>query len=380
MKLQFTFANIKNYTKAKSLHFTIHAIGWAIFLFLPILVFQTEVPLNLNSYYYYLFALGFIHFYLNYFFLTPHFLLKKKYLLFTVTILTLVFINHFLIEPIIQQSTLGEFGQVNEDIPSDAIQYSILNLQNKSRFEKILHGDRKILGFYIMLLIFLILSSTIRIFMKLKEEEKIKQLLLTDKLNAEILQLRHQVNPHFLFNSLNNIYALATRNSENTAEAVVKLSSLLRYMLYESSKPSISLKKELDLIDDFIDLQKLRYKNNIIIKFEKVNITDGYVIEPLLLNPLVENAFKFGVVAHKRSTIHIRCEQKEESLNFSIRNEKIAPQNVKNQHSGIGLNNIISRLNLHYPDQHTIDFDENDETYTVNLSIKLKRNTDLKQS
>lgn len=203
------------------------------------------------------------------------------------------------------------------------------------------------------------------------KNEKIKAQIETQKINTELSFLKAQLNPHFLFNSLNSIYSLANKKSDHTTDAIVTLSELMRYMLYETNKSSVPLNNEIDYIKNYISLQTLRLKDSSGVRFNVRGNLD-YTIEPLLLISFIENAFKYGTDYTGKTNINIQIIIEEKKLflnisNYISLNEKSKPS------SGIGLKNIKSRLNLLYPNSHTLQIEESDELYMVKLMLKLKK-------
>ncbi|MCG8697802.1 MAG: histidine kinase, partial [Bacteroidales bacterium] len=195
-----------------------------------------------------------------------------------------------------------------------------------------------------------------------------------EKLDSELKYLKNQINPHFLFNSLNSIYALASRKSELTTEAVLKLSSILRYVLYDSNTGIVSLGQEINHIEDYIALQKLRLtdKVNLSCTFE---VSDkGKRIEPLLLIPLVENVFKYGVDNVNQSQIELLLKTEGENLIFSTKNTLvILSDESKERDSGIGIKNVERRLELTYRDSATLKHGVENNMYCVELKINLAK-------
>ena len=193
--------------------------------------------------------------------------------------------------------------------------------------------------------------------------------LMEEKLQSELNFLRAQTNPHFLFNTLNNIYALARKQSEQTADVVLRLSKILRFMLYECATPRITLAAEVKVIKDYIELEKLRYNQRLSVSFEE-NIDESFQdIAPLLLLPFVENAFKHGVSENRfDSQIHIQLVLKEKQLSFKISNSK---EEEEEGSPGIGLSNIKRQLELIYPGQYQLQLKEEANKFSVNLQLNL---------
>lgn len=200
-----------------------------------------------------------------------------------------------------------------------------------------------------------------------KEREKN---LIKEKLETELKFLRNQTNPHFLFNTLNNIYALARKKSDKTPEVVMKLSELLSFMLYESGKDVITITEEIKMIEDYIDLQRIRYSDRLSIQFDREIDNDAQLIAPLLLLPLVENAFKHGVSETRfDSFINIDIRLNDGQLAFSIKNT-IENGKPKSGNNNIGLPNIKRQLELMYT-EHEMLIQNDGKTFNVNITINL---------
>ena len=191
------------------------------------------------------------------------------------------------------------------------------------------------------------------------------QELEKEKLAVELKMLKSQVNPHFLFNSINNIYALALEKSDKTPDALLKLSELLHSMLYECSGNKIILEKEVHLIHNYLNLEKLRYSKKVDIFFKVSGETKNFEISPLLLVPLVENSFKHGVSESiDKCWVKIDMEVVNNKLIFKIENSKVKRINgeVASTEYGIGLENLQKRLKLEYLDHHELQIDDSEES------------------
>jgi two-component system, LytTR family, sensor kinase len=198
-----------------------------------------------------------------------------------------------------------------------------------------------------------------------------KKLLENEKLTSELNFLKSQINPHFLFNTLNNIYSLANKKSDQTELALLKLSQILRYVIYKSPHERVSLEQEITYIKDFIDLNRLRLVQKVKVFFEVKGETDGILLPPMLLIPFIENAFKHGVSYSHLSAINIFLESSDKNIFLRVFNLK--NKSVKDRDSGIGLQNVARRLNLIYPDKHTLTIRDSTETFIVELKIDLSR-------
>ena len=200
-----------------------------------------------------------------------------------------------------------------------------------------------------------------------------KQKLEQDKTMAELAMLKAQINPHFFFNSLNSIYSLTYTNIEDSRKALHTLSRMMRYLLYSTEGERTTLLKEADFMKDFIALMKLRANSKLTITTDIPEKIHDYPIVPMLLLPLVENAFKHGVHATDKSEIHIKLRQKENNLEFEVENTFFEKTSTTDQ-GGIGLTNTKRRLHLIYPNNHimTCGVDQNGK-YKVNLQITLEQ-------
>lgn len=204
----------------------------------------------------------------------------------------------------------------------------------------------------------------------LEEKGKIEA-LEKEKVSAQLKFLKTQIHPHFLFNTLNNLYLLTLEKREEAPEVVLKLSEMLDYMLYQCNVPLVSISKEIALIENYMDLEKLRYDERLGLTFESSLEKQNARIAPLLLLTLVENAFKHGGEGQDGKThIKIKVTEMEDELNMQVYNTK---SNVGNrqQKKGIGLENLKTQLELQYPNKHNLLINETPESYEVALKISL---------
>lgn len=221
---------------------------------------------------------------------------------------------------------------------------------------------------------FFILASSVAYFMVLDRQRsaKLSQLRETENLKTELLFLRSQVSPHFMFNVLNNMVALARKKSDVLEPSLIKLSSLMRYMLYETDERKVPLEKETEYIQSYIDLQQQRFGKNVKVNAAFNNINNCSEIEPMLLIPFVENAFKHGTGMIENAEINIMLEENKGMLHFAVSNKyNDATNGTKDYSSGIGLNNVQRRLNLLYGEDHNLLINKKDGWFTVSLQINL---------
>ncbi|MEP6466768.1 MAG: histidine kinase [Parafilimonas sp.] len=194
--------------------------------------------------------------------------------------------------------------------------------------------------------------------------------LIKEKLETELKFLKNQTNPHFLLNTLNNIYALARKKSDDTAEVVMRLSELLRFMLYESNDKLIKLTDEIKGVEGYLELETIRYNERLSVSFEKDIDDNNYQITPLLLLPFIENAFKHGISETRfESFINITIIVKNHILNFEVQNSKDNGGQLKSC-SSIGLNNVKRQLELTYSD-YKMNVQNDDDVFKLNLTINL---------
>jgi LytS/YehU family sensor histidine kinase len=204
----------------------------------------------------------------------------------------------------------------------------------------------------------------------LKEQEEKKE-EENERLKSELSFLRSQISPHFMFNVLNSIVSLSRRKPESVEPVVIKLSELMRYMIYETTDSKVAISKEANYLNSYIELQRIRFGNDIDIDFKSEILSVSSTIEPMLLIPFVENAFKHGVGMVENPSIHIQLIDNPKYLHFVVKN-KISnqPTEKKDESSGIGLTNVKRRLELLYPDQHELKISDKDHMYIVELMIK----------
>lgn len=287
--------------------------------------------------------------YFNNYFLFPQLLRRRQYLGYILSLVLSIFFASFLIALLLLQlDTIGE--------------------EEKAQLWSF--------GFILNNLIAVITTVAVTMSLKLIKQwyERERQNIRLVKLQTEteLKYLKSQINPHFLFNTLNTIYALAIKKSDQTPEVVLKLSEILRYLLYEGGEPMVPLAKELNYVKNYLELEKIRYSNRVQIDFECKGDTSTHKIAPMLLLTFLENSFKHGVqTTAGKSFVSIVVESKAEQIDISIVNSKQKDsEQRKERHGGIGLENIQKRLNLIYPNSHELEIITTDEKFEVNLSVR----------
>lgn len=215
-------------------------------------------------------------------------------------------------------------------------------------------------------------GSTLRILTRwLKEEERRKDIEKI-QLRTELELLRHQMNPHFLMNTLNNIHALMDFDVDKSKDAIIRLSTLMRYLLYDSTKGKTSLLKELNFIESYIILMQLRYPEKVDTQTQIPDNLPDTEIPSMLFISFIENAFKHGVSYRQNSFVHFRIEKIDNSLICTVRNSKHDRLIIEKSHySGIGMKNVKRSLELLYQHNYTLDINDNETTYEVMLRIPI---------
>jgi LytS/YehU family sensor histidine kinase len=204
----------------------------------------------------------------------------------------------------------------------------------------------------------------------LKINNRLKQ-MEREKLKAELSYFKAQINPHFLFNTLNSIYSLAIQKDDKTPEAVVKLSGMMRFVITDASNDFVPLDKEISYITDYVDLQKIRFGDTVKIDYQPCEAVPGKYIAPLILIAFIENAFKFGVNPESDSFISIRITFTEQELLLSIFNHKVRDRNDNEPSGGLGIINARQRLALLYPEKHRLIIEDGESHFKVDLYINL---------
>jgi two-component sensor histidine kinase len=214
----------------------------------------------------------------------------------------------------------------------------------------------------VRLAVMLLFSIVIFISKRTRHTEK-------NRMQTEIYSLRSQINPHFLFNTLNNIYALTLVKSDKAGESIIMLSSIMRYMINEQHSDLISLRKEMDYLNSYLELEKLRIPTNVDLDIKIEGNLNKNTIAPLIFLPFIENAFKHGISTEKNTSIQIHLTVAGDILYMVVKNKKI--NNPKIESSGFGLKNVIKRLDLLYANKYDLQIIDHETTYTVNLKLNL---------
>ncbi len=289
--------------------------------------------------------------YFNYFVLLPRFLLQGKTAkYFTYTLLTLI------VAGFIQRLA----------------NYKILSMFYSDLYDFGVWLPYKFLQTSMIIASPLILIIGISVIWKVAELQKRAKTLENEKLQSELKYLKSQINPHFLFNTLNNIYGLSLENSKKTPELILKLSDFLSFSLYESTQKFILLEKEINLLNDFIDLEKSRFDDRVAVEVSIPENINQISIPPLILVPFVENAFKHSLKNETRiAHIFVKLEVVDGQLIYEVKNSKPDQTIEDSSPKGIGLENIKKRLNILYDDQYELQIEDEDKLYSIVLKINV---------
>ncbi len=338
-----------------------HILAWLVLFLLPILFHRDpdqsslnwKAVLNIRSLVFD--GCCILFFYLNSMVLIPRFLDRKK---IGIYIFTIIFLFGVVL------TVLNFYGTVRTRVKDDNGSTKQVEIHKKGFQREYLFVIFPYLFIWAMSTVYWFVTDKIRTEQYMKEREN-------ENLKTELSFLRSQVSPHFLFNVLNNMVAMARLKSEQLEPSLIRLSGLMRYMLYESDETSVTLAREIEYVNSYIELQKIRYTSSY---FIKVNMDpgDNQLIEPMLLIPFIENAFKHGTSAIQDPVIDIYLKITEGMIDFQVKN-KYNPGNeeIKDRTSGIGLPNVIRRLNLLYDKKHHLTINKEDGWFTVSLQIKL---------
>jgi len=282
--------------------------------------------------------------YLNIYWIIPEFLIKKRYAYFILILIILTVVWGAVIayvEPWIDRNL---FNQIEEES----------NISNG------------IFGMVFIILISTLINLSYKSFVQIS---KIKQ-IENDQLHLELSSLKNQINPHFFFNTLNNLYALSLEKSDETPLVILKLSEMMRYTIYDCKESKVSISGEISYLENFIALQKVRHHKRGIITFKKEINNPNAKVAPMILIVFLENAFKHGLdLMEKDAIINLNLKMNANSLHFYIENNFTHSENI--HEAGIGLENVKRRLSLIYPNTHELKIVKNSNLFCVDLKIHL---------
>jgi len=306
-----------------------------------------------------------VFFYFNFYFFVPKFFITKKYwwfsliclgcLILTVAIPSLLFDISGARPPIPQHA---------EGLPPDIFRFpDDFQWMEEGPGRPTLFRPEFGYSIFVFILVFT-LSLGIRMFIQWQTVEK-------EKVKTELSFLKAQINPHFLFNTLNNIYSMALNKNENTPDAIEKFSEIMRFVILETQNDFVPLSKKVTYIQNYIALQKMRLSSNVSVNFRLRGNISSYKIAPLTLIPFIENAFKYGVSTEKKVTIDIEMEIIDGELSLLVKNEKFNHLKEIKETTPLGINNTKKRLELIYPGKHKLKIVDDINNYQVSLYLNL---------
>lgn len=291
--------------------------------------------------------------YVMVYYLIPRYLLTKQYWKFALKCFYTIIISSNIVVPLI----FGSFLFISK-----------FNLSHMPPMSK------NIVFVHIMMYLIVGLVSFVNLlnqnFKTISRNKELQNKILETQLQLkeqELHYLKRQIHPHFLFNTLNTIYGFALKQSKQTPDIILKLSNLLDYILYQINKPRVSLKEEVLHIEEYIELERIRFQDTLKVVFNADEIRDDIQVAPMLLIPFVENAFKHGNIIDEFLSIEIHIKVSDNSLDFTIRNT--FNKENQDQEPGIGLENIKKRLDLNYSDHYKLTYDTTNNWYSANLLI-----------
>ncbi|MBS1509293.1 MAG: sensor histidine kinase [Bacteroidetes bacterium] len=332
-----------------------HLAGIILFVCLPVIFFNggrddAGITNIVTNPWFWFFSLYFIAgFYFSAYFLFPQLYLQRQYFLYILAVLVLFVITYYL-QPF--DHLINGFRNftppASNKPPTGGRPFDIVSL--------FLCGMAIALGTII---------PVVKLWQQTKEQFVVAQ---KDKANAELAVLKAQINPHFLFNTLNNLYALSLTGNEKTAESILRLSNIMRYVTDEVHNDEVLLQHEISCISDFIELQKLRLNSKTTVQFDGDQVNGHLSIAPLLLLPLVENVFKHGVSNNESSNINIKIGTRENEIIFYSGN-RIFKTGEAGEREGTGIANVKKRLENVYPGKHFLQIETDKNIFEVHLII-----------
>lgn len=330
----------------------LHILGSLAFLCIPIVSspdFNTGQNLFLINPFLQSFlrnVLLLIFFYINFYYLLPKLYFSNKRVIFLVSIIAFFALIN----------VIPKYAFPNDFHPKFGV--NPMPHPHPNEFFHLFEG-----GFFQFIFV-LTISFLIKLNQRLDTIKEEKQI-------AEISYLKAQINPHFLFNTLNSLYALTLEKSKETPNAVLKLSSIMRYVVTESNQDFVPLEKEINYIKDYIDLQKLRIDKDANLKISIEGESKGKIIAPLIVIPFIENAFKYGINPDENSFIDIKIKIDSDNFLLNVKNSIVNKNLSEEEKTETGIENTAKRLIYIYPQRHLLSFKEQDDIYSVNLTILL---------
>lgn len=354
---------MNNNSPHKLLGIAIHVVIWTVILAMPYLVayFTNTTPPPIDVGMFMMPMQVMIAFYINYCWLINKFLFKRRLVLFMA--INAIIIPVMVIAIVYLRETL----------------FMPENMPDKEEFTRM-----RMIAHMLMIAVsqFFVVGISVAIKMTIKWYEVRQRLQELERANAEVelTQLKSQLNPHFLFNSLNNIYALIAFDQDKAQLSLHSLCDMLRYQLYEANRETIPLSKELEFVRSYCDLMQLRLAKNVSLNVNLTEDTTGVSIAPLMFVSIVENAFKHGISQNEPSYITIKISVEQGVVNCQIKNSYYPKTDSDRSGSGIGLENLSRRLELIYPESHSFRAEKIGSEFTTQLTINTQHNDKMYRS
>lgn len=358
---------------------SMHVFAWMLILNMHLISFDNTRQITLQEYLKGLmFPATFLCvFYLNYFLIIPRLLFTKRMAAFFVVNVLLygaavLFMDNLIMSSRFRMVNTGPGRPAIDDpMPAPPPDEAMSPRARQGPGNPRLRPIGRIPGVLIALTMTTGVAVAIHTTKKWLQSEELRADLEREHLKSELANLKNQLNPHFLFNTLNNIYSLISQNQEKAQESVHQLSKLMRYLLYDSNEKFVPLTKEVDFMHNYIDLMKLRITPNVHVTYDFPKGGSGILIAPLLFISLIENSFKHGISVNNASEIHMEMKATQDELNFLIRNTAFPKKDTDRSGSGIGIENLKKRLSLLYPGRHELKILQNENFYETTLKVKI---------
>ncbi|UOE49714.1 sensor histidine kinase [Mucilaginibacter sp. SMC90] len=391
-------------SRFKAFSVIIHIAGWLLFMAFPLVFlnsrafYHTSITTFLQKPAYWIFCVTYmVLFYSNAYLFIPSFFLKKKYVIYGIISVVLL-AGVYTLRPFdkLMRSTDGwrmvngmhhrsqfdgeRYGHGTRNMPDSdtAAAFNRHNFRSDSAFSNNAQFqwrrrhmqplDSTSLFIFLMIMA---LSMAIKTVQQWQLTEQRAARAEADKTSAELSFLKAQINPHFLFNTLNNIYTLAAIKDDNAADSIMKLSNIMRYVTDDVAEDFVPLQSEIDCISDYIELQRLRIGKNTKVNFEVEGAIGNKKIAPLVMMTFVENVFKYGISKHEPSGIDIKVDIQELNISFYCKNRIFSVQNSEFQRTGIGIKNTKQRLEHLYPGKHLLSISSHNNEYIVQLTLQV---------
>lgn len=320
----------------------LHILIWALLLGIPSFLLPDKSFFGLSKWFFVITSVFHIGiFYLNAFFLYPKLLTKKYWWLYILSLVVIIVAAYHIKVFFLQTDPDFQLTEENKRV--------------------IVFG---LMPFLFASIIFRLISDRLR-FERMEKEAR------AERLDAELKFLRSQISPHFLFNMMANMVSLARQKSDLLEPSLIRLSELLRYMLYDSIEEKIEVSKEINHIQNYVALQQLRFGDDVTVVLEIKNDCPECLVEPMLLVPFIENAFKHGIGMVKDPYIKIKLSIKDHLLEFALNNNYDPGNSSKDRNSGIGLANVKNRLELLYPGRYKLMIKDEAGVFSVLLNLNL---------